>query len=160
MSTVFYTARKTLKNLASGGNCLMVATVFALIVVNVPFLHDFYNSLWTHEVRLQIGSFNLFSHHGEPMSLGAFINDALMAIFFFSVGLEIKREVLVGELSSFRKALLPIIGACGGMIVPVVIYYLLAKGTPYEGAWRSRWPQTSRSLWACCRCSASGCPSG
>lgn len=133
MSTVFYTARKTIKNLASGGNCLMVATVLALIVVNIPACHDFYNWLWTNEVRLQIGDFNLFSHNGHPMSLGAFVNDALMAIFFFSVGLEIKREVLVGELSSFRKALLPIIGACGGMIVPVVIYYLLAKGTPYEG---------------------------
>ena len=133
MSQVFYTARKTLKSLATGGNCLMAATALALIVVNIPFLHDFYEGLWTHEVRLQIGDFNLFSHHGEAMSLGAFVNDALMAIFFFSVGLEIKREVLVGELSSFRKALLPILGACGGMIVPVVIYYLLARGSEYVG---------------------------
>ncbi|MDE5843042.1 MAG: Na+/H+ antiporter NhaA [Muribaculaceae bacterium] len=133
MSQVFYTARKTLKNLASGGNMLMFATVLALIGVNLPFTHEFYTWLWTNEVRLQIGDFNLFSHHGHPMSLAAFINDALMAVFFFSVGLEIKREVLVGELSSFRKALLPIIGACGGMIVPVIIYYLLASGTDYQG---------------------------
>lgn len=133
MAQVFYTARKTLKNLASGGNMLMIATLFALIAVNIPATHDLYTWLWTNEVRLQIGSFNLFSHMGHPMSLAAFINDALMAIFFFSVGLEIKREVLVGELSSIRKALLPIIGACGGMIVPVIIYYLLAQGTPYEG---------------------------
>lgn len=133
MAQVFYTARKTLKNLASGGNMLMVATVFALIAVNLPFTHEFYQWLWTNEVRLQIGSFNLFSHMGHPMTLASFINDALMAVFFFSVGLEIKREVLVGELSSFRKALLPIIGACGGMIVPVVIYYLLAAGTDYAG---------------------------
>lgn len=132
MSSVMYTARKTLKNLANGGNALMVATVLALLVVNIPIFHDWYENLWNNEVRLQLGSFNLFSHLGHPMSLGAFVNDALMAIFFFSVGLEIKREVLVGELSSFRKALLPIIGACGGMIVPVVIYYLLAKETPYE----------------------------
>ncbi|MDE6811812.1 MAG: Na+/H+ antiporter NhaA, partial [Muribaculaceae bacterium] len=133
MSQVFYTARKTLKNLASGGNMLMLATVLALIAVNLPCTHEFYTWLWTNEVRLQIGDFNLFSHHGHPMSLAAFINDALMAIFFFSVGLEIKREVLVGELSSVRKALLPIIGACGGMIVPVIIYYLLANGTDYQG---------------------------
>lgn len=133
MSEVMYTARKTLKNLASGGNMLMIATVIALIIVNIPATHEFYTWLWTNEVRLQIGDFNLFSHSGHPMSLAAFINDALMAIFFFSVGLEIKREVLVGELSSFRKALLPIIGACGGMIVPVIIYYLLAQGTDYEG---------------------------
>ncbi|MDE6272854.1 MAG: Na+/H+ antiporter NhaA [Muribaculaceae bacterium] len=133
MAQVFYTARKTLQHLASGGNMLMIATVLALIFVNIPATHDLYTWLWTNEVRLQIGDFNLFSHHGHPMTLAAFINDALMAIFFFSVGLEIKREVLVGELSSFRKALLPIIGACGGMIVPVIIYYLLAQGTEYQG---------------------------
>lgn len=130
---MFYTARKTLQNLASGGNMLMIATALALIVVNIPATHDLYQWLWTNEVRLQLGDFNLFSHNGHPMSLADFINDALMVIFFFSVGLEIKREVLVGELSSFRKALLPIIGACGGMIVPVIIYYLLAKGTEFEG---------------------------
>lgn len=133
MSEVMYTARKTLKNLASGGNMLMIATALALIAVNLPGTHEFYTWLWTNEVRLQIGDFNLFSHLGHPMSLAAFINDALMAVFFFSVGLEIKREVLVGELSSVRKAMLPIIGACGGMIVPVIIYYTLAQGTDYEG---------------------------
>lgn len=132
MAKVFYTARKTLANLANAGNALMLATVLALVVVNLPFLHDFYNGLWTHEIALQIGSFNLFSHHGEPMNLMAFINDALMAIFFFSVGLEIKRELLVGELASFRKALLPIIAACGGMIVPVLLFWLLANGTDYS----------------------------
>ena len=67
------------------------------------------------------------------MSLLSFINDALMAIFFFSIGLEIKREVLVGELSSFKQALLPIIGAIGGMIVPVLIFYYLSRGTDYAG---------------------------
>jgi NhaA family Na+:H+ antiporter len=61
-----------------------------------------------------------------------FINDVLMTIFFFSVGLEIKREILVGELSSFRKALLPIIAACGGMILPVIIYFTMTHGTPAE----------------------------
>lgn len=132
MSGVFYTIRKTLRNYLQGGNMLLVATVLALLVVNLPATRDFYNSLWTHEVALQIGSFNLFSHNGHPMNVMQFINDALMAIFFFSVGLEIKREVLVGELRSMRRAMLPILGACGGMIVPVVIFYLCAHGTPYE----------------------------
>lgn len=132
MANVFYTARKTLKNYANGGNVLIFATGLALLVVNLPGLKDFYNSLWTNEIALQIGSFNLFSHHGEPMSVMAFINDALMAIFFFSVGLEIKREVLVGELSSFRQALLPILAAIGGMLVPVGIYWLFAHGTDYS----------------------------
>ena len=133
MSTVFYTARKTIKNLTNGGNVLIVATALALLVVNLPFLHNFYNSLWTHEMALQIGEFNLFSHHGHPMSVMAFINDALMAVFFFSVGLEIKREVLVGELSSFRQALLPIVAAVGGMGVPVLLFVLMAHGTDYSG---------------------------
>lgn len=131
MSSVFYTARKTIKNYANGGNVLICATILALIVVNLPWTRDIYNSLWTHEIALQVGSFNLFSHHGEPMSIMAFINDALMALFFFSVGLEIKREILVGELSSFRNALLPIVGAIGGMAVPVLFYWLMARGTDY-----------------------------
>ena len=100
----------------------MGVTLLALIVVNIPGLTEFYNSLWTHEIALQVGRFNLFSHHGEPMSIMAFINDALMAIVFFTIGLEIKREVLVGELSSFRKALLPIMAAIGGMVLPVGIF--------------------------------------
>lgn len=135
MASVFYTARKTLRNYANGGNVLIFATALALIVVNIPVFTDFYNSLWTHELALQVGSFNLFSHHGHPMSIMAFINDALMALFFFSVGLEIKREVLVGELSSFRNALLPIVAAIGGMAVPVLIYLLLARGTSYSDGW-------------------------
>ncbi|MDE7412320.1 MAG: Na+/H+ antiporter NhaA [Muribaculaceae bacterium] len=133
MASVFYTARKTIKNYANGGNVLIAATALALLIVNLPFTRDIYNSLWTHQIALQVGGFNLFSHHGEPMSIMAFINDALMALFFFSVGLEIKREVLVGELSDFRNALLPIVGAIGGMAVPVIIYWLMAKGTPYAG---------------------------
>ena len=133
MSNVFYTVRKTLKDYVTGSNILIIATVLALLIVNLPGCHDFYNNLWTHEIALQIGSFNLFSHHGEPMSILAFINDALMAIFFFTVGLEIKREMIVGELRSFRQALLPIIGACGGMIIPVAIYAALAGGTDYAG---------------------------
>lgn len=133
MASVFYTARKTIKNYANGGNVLIFATILALLIVNLPFTRDFYNSLWDHEMALQVGRFNLFSHHGHPMSIMAFINDALMAIFFFSVGLEIKREVLVGELSSFRNALLPIVGAIGGMAIPVLIYYIMSRGTDYAG---------------------------
>ena len=130
-----FTANKTLKNYANGGNVLILATVLALLIVNLPFCTDFYNNLWTHEIALQIGSFNLFSHHGEPMSIMAFINDALMAVFFFTIGLEIKREILVGELSSFRQALLPIVAAIGGMGLPVLIFFLIGHGSDYiDGA--------------------------
>lgn len=133
--SVFFTAQKTIKNYANGGNVLIFATISALILVNIPGLTEFYNSLWVDELALQVGSFNLFSHHGHPMSIMDFINDALMALFFFSVGLEIKREVLVGELSSFRNALLPIIAAIGGMVVPVAIYFSISTGTNYHNGW-------------------------
>ena len=82
---------------------------------------------------MQLGDFNLFSHDGHPMSLLSFINDALMAIFFFSIGLEIKREILVGELSSFKQALLPIVAAIGGMICPVLVYYFMSRGSDFSG---------------------------
>lgn len=132
---VYYSAKRALKSHASGGNVLIGATVLALIVANMPGLSDLYNDFWNQEVRLQVGSFNIFSHAGHPMSMLQFINDALMAIFFFTIGLEIKREVLVGELSSFKQALLPIVAAIGGMIVPVSIYMLLSHGTEYaDGA--------------------------
>ncbi len=130
---VFYSTRQALRRHATAGNVLLFATGLALIVANIPGINEYYNEFWTQEVRLQVGDFNLFSHHGQPMSMLAFINDALMAVFFFSIGLEIKREVLVGELSSFRQAFLPIMGAIGGMIAPVLIFFLFAHGTPYAG---------------------------
>lgn len=104
---------------------LIVCTVLALLCANIPVVKDWYFSLWQHEVSVSIGNFNLFSHGGHAMSLMEVINDFLMAIFFLSVGLEIKREIRVGELSSRDKALLPIIGACGGMIVPVLLFWLV-----------------------------------
>lgn len=130
---IFFSARQALRRHASGGNLLIAATALALIIANIPAFNSYYFEFWEQEVRLQLGDFNIFSHAGHPMSLLSFINDALMAIFFFSIGLEIKREVLVGELSSFKQALLPIIGAIGGMIVPVLIFYYLSRGTDYAG---------------------------
>lgn len=103
---------------------LIFCTVLALVIANLPEVKDVYFSLWQNPVALSIGEFNFFSHGGHPITLGQMINDFLMAIFFLSVGLEIKREIKVGELSSIDKALLPIIAACGGMIVPVLIFFL------------------------------------
>lgn len=113
----------------------MLATLLALIVANIPGINNIYNDFWQQEMRLQIGDFNIFSHAGHPMTVLQFINDALMAIFFFNIGLEIKREILVGELSSIRQALLPIMGAIGGMAFPVGLYFIMAHGTDYiDGA--------------------------
>lgn len=104
---------------------LIFFTILALVFANVGALKGWYFDLWKLPVSFSIGNFNLFSHAGEALTLGEFINDFLMAIFFLSVGLEIKREIKVGELSTREKALLPIIGACGGMIVPVLIFFLV-----------------------------------
>ena len=128
---VFYAARQALRRHATGGNILIAATVLALAVANIPAINGYYFDFWEHEVRLQVGEFNVFGHNGHPMSMLQFINDALMAIFFFTIGLEIKREILVGELASVKQALLPILAAVGGMIVPVVIFLALSRGTDY-----------------------------
>lgn len=115
----------------NGGLLLIIAALLALIIANSP-LSGFYFDLWEHPVKFQIGDFNVFNHGGHTITLMEFINDALMAVFFFAVGLEIKREILVGELSNMKKALLPIVAACGGMVLPVLIYFLITKGTPAE----------------------------
>ena len=74
---------------------LVIATIAALIIANSP-LGNLYREFWELPVSVSVGGFNIFNHNGHPMPLGAFINDFLMAIFFLTVGLEIKRELLVG----------------------------------------------------------------
>ena len=114
---------KMFKTYVNSSLLLVAATVMALILANSP-ISDGYFEFWNQQVSLSIGQFNLFSHNGHPMTLLQLMNDFFMAIFFLSVGLEIKREILAGELSSPRNALLPLIGACGGMLMPVVIFWL------------------------------------
>ena len=109
---------------------LFLTAILAAIVANSS-LAPVYQSFLSQELHLRIGDFNLLSHGGHNLTMIEFINDCLMTIFFLAVGLEIKRELLVGELSSFRKAILPFIAACGGMIFPVLVYYfLVTPGTP------------------------------
>ena len=118
-----------LRKYVSSSVLLAIATILALIIANSPW-GDLYRQLWSLPVSLSLGDFNVFSHGGHTMSLGDFINDYLMAVFFLSVGLEIKRELLCGELSSMKKALAPIIGACGGMIIPVILFFLVCPKNP------------------------------
>ena len=120
-----YSFLSKLKQHINSSVVLIFFTVLALILANISGIKEWYFFLWQYPICLSIGDFNFFSHGGHPMTFGEVINDFLMAIFFLSVGLEIKREIKVGELSSMNKALLPIIGACGGMIVPVLIFYLV-----------------------------------
>lgn len=128
MGTNNYSFLSKFRRHVSSSMVLIFFTVLALICANIPGVKDWYFSLWQNPVSLSIGDFNFFSHNGHTMTVGHVINDFLMAIFFLSVGLEIKREILVGELSTKEKALLPIIGACGGMAVPVLIFWLLCPG--------------------------------
>ena len=108
---------------------LFVTAIAAAVIANSP-VAPVYQEFLSHELHFRIGGFNLLSHAGHNLTMIEFINDGLMTIFFLMVGLEIKRELLVGELSSFRKAALPFIAACGGMVVPVVIYSMIcAPGT-------------------------------
>ena len=125
MGTDNYSFLSKFRRHVNSSMVLILFTVLALVCANIPVVKDFYFSLWQHEVSLSIGDFNFFSHGGHPLTLGQMINDFLMAIFFLSVGLEIKREIRVGELSTKDKALLPIIGACGGMLMPVIVFYLI-----------------------------------
>ena len=119
-----------IRRYVSASGLLIGATVLALIFANLPATRDGYAWVWQREVSLSIGHFNVFSHGGHALTLMDFINDYLMFFFFLSVGLEIKREVLCGELSSKQKALLPVIGACGGMIMPVIVFFTVCLGHP------------------------------
>ena len=123
-----YSFMSKFKKYVSSSVVLIICTVLALICANIPAIKDWYFNLWNTEISVSLGDFNFFSHNGHPMALMDVINDFLMAIFFLSVGLEIKREILVGELSSLKKALLPIIGACGGMLIPVLVFWLFCPG--------------------------------
>ena len=125
MGTNNYSFLSKFRRHVTSSMVLIFFTVLALICANTPIVKDWYFSLWQNPVSLSIGAFNFFSHGGHPMTLGQVINDFLMAIFFLSVGLEIKREIRVGELSTREKALLPIIGACGGMLIPVLIFFFV-----------------------------------
>ncbi len=119
----------------AGGVVLVACVLIALVLANLEATREWYHTILTANL-----SFNINSHHGnitfpEGLSVEKFINDGLMVIFFFGVGLEIKREVMEGQLSSFKRAILPVIAAIGGMVVPAIIYTIFNGGTPAAGGW-------------------------
>lgn len=117
---------KFLHSSQSSGILLILCVITSLLIANSPWATSFQNLLNT-----SVGT-NTF---GLNYALSIWINDGLMAIFFLLVGLEIKREIVEGELSSFKNASLPIVAALGGMVVPAVIYSLFNQGTPYAKGW-------------------------
>ena len=117
-----------LHNESIGGIILLICTVISLLCANIPQLGALHE-IWGKSAGISVGNFSL------SMSIGHWINDGLMAIFFFVVGLEIKREMLVGELSSFKHASLPIFAAIGGMIVPALLYTLFNADGDFSHGW-------------------------
>lgn len=113
---------------ASGGLLLLFFTIVALVWANSPF-KDLYFYIWQAKATIGIGDFIL----NKPLIL--WINDGLMAMFFFVIGLEIKRELLVGELSTPRKAVLPVAAAIGGILTPALIYIMINPSAPESSGW-------------------------
>jgi len=107
---------------------LLACAAIALVWANSPWSHS-YHALWEMPVTVRVGDSN------ASLSLHAIVNDGLMAVFFFLVGLEIKREILVGELASIRQAALPVAAALGGMVVPALLFLTLNGGGPGLRGW-------------------------
>ncbi|MHC4306736.1 MAG: Na+/H+ antiporter NhaA [Planctomycetota bacterium] len=113
---------------AAGGILLLICTAVAVVWANSPWRASYFD-FWHLPVTIQVGTFTLSE------SLAHWVNDGLMAIFFFVVGLEIKRELLVGELASPRKAAIPVAAAVGGMAVPALVYALVNTGGDGMKGW-------------------------
>lgn len=115
----------------AGGIVLIVCVVVAMLLANLPATSHLYHRLLHMELGLWIDG-NLFP---EKMNLEKFVNDGLMVVFFFTVGLEIRREISHGELSTPKKAILPVVAAMGGMLAPASIYALVNAGTAVANGW-------------------------
>jgi NhaA family Na+:H+ antiporter len=113
---------------AASGMVMILAAIIALSWANSPW-SSAYSHLWEITIPVQIGAFSLHK------SLHFWVNDGLMVIFFFLIGLEIKREILIGELSSVKKSIFPILGAVGGMLTPALIYAGLNWRDPAIAGW-------------------------
>ncbi|MGQ1787802.1 MULTISPECIES: Na+/H+ antiporter NhaA [unclassified Saccharicrinis] len=115
------------KGITGGSALLMIATFAAVVWANVD--HEIYEHTWHDVLTIDVNKFHL------KMSWHHWINDGLMAIFFFVVGLEIKREFLAGELSSFKQASLPIFAAVGGMVVPIIFFFAFGLEGEANNGW-------------------------
>lgn len=115
----------------AGGIILIACVVVAMLLANLPATAEWYHHLLHMELGISLGG-TLFP---EAMNLEKFVNDGLMVVFFFTVGLEIRREMSDGELSTPKKAILPIVAALGGMLAPALIYTLFNGGTMVANGW-------------------------
>jgi len=113
---------------AAGGLVLFCCTALALFVANSPWA-SWYQGIWNQPLGVTLGNFSM------SYPLWYWVNDALMAVFFFVIGLEIKRELTTGELSDKRKVVLPVAAAIGGATAPAIIFHLLQSGQPGQSGW-------------------------
>jgi NhaA family Na+:H+ antiporter len=116
------------------GVCLLCCTFISLIIANTS-LGISYTNFWQHSFQSNGTNHFHILFLSFPNSILTVINDFLMAIFFFMAGMEIKREILVGELSSIQKSLLPLAAAMGGMLFPALLFTICNKGTNYQNGW-------------------------
>lgn len=121
--------QKFIQNEKAGGIVLGISVIIALILANSPFSNA-YHHFFEHKIGIQFDGKSYLEY-----SLHHWINDGLMAVFFFVVGLELKREIVGGELSNPRKALLPIGAAIGGMLVPAIVYFVLNPSGEAQNGW-------------------------
>ena len=120
--------QKFIKTESASGILLLAATLLALIWANSPF-KDSYQALWEYKIGFKSEHFELY----KPLIL--WINDGLMAVFFFLIGLEIKREFLIGELNTTKKLAFPLFGAVGGMLFPVLFFIILNEDPETAHGW-------------------------
>lgn len=121
----------------AGGVVLLVCVGIAMLLANLPLTAEYYHHLLQTDLSLAVHSPDGVIDWTYPrgMTVEKLINDGLMVIFFFSVGLEIKREIISGQLSTLRKAILPVLGAAGGMAAPALIYLLFNHGGVAANGW-------------------------
>lgn len=129
--------QKFVKKPWANGVILLACVAVAMLLANLPFTKGFYHGFLHTELTVHVASPNglIDWYFPRGMTMEKFINDILMVIFFFTVGLEIKREIVCGELSSFKKAILPVIAAFGGVIMPALIYTIVNHGTVAASGW-------------------------
>ena len=119
----------------AGGVTLLTCVIVAMLLANLPATAHLYHQFLETNLSITISNEDFTIVFPKEMNVEKFINDILMVVFFFTVGLEIKREIVCGELSNVKKALLPVIAAAGGMLVPALVYILFNNGTITAGGW-------------------------
>lgn len=126
---IFSPLRAFLKDSRAVGIVLLACTAVSLVLSNTVFFQQRYTGFWLEHVSSPWAGLHL------PDTWLEWVNDGLMVPFFFLVGMEIKRELMIGELASVRKSMLPVIAALGGMVVPAFIYFLFNGSTPFHHGW-------------------------